>query len=68
MFSEVEKECIWNKWVKILLSISYTSGQDKRPLNLLRRTTQEHHSVVFIVNFEHISHPVLVFLSLTLNK
>ena len=29
---------------------------------------QWRHSGVFIVNFEHISHLVLVFLSLTLNK
>ena len=35
------------------------------------RTTPQHHwrrSGVFIVNFEHISHFVLVFLLLTLSK
>ena len=32
-----------------------------------RTRCQWHHSGVFIVNFEHISHLVLVFLLLTLN-
>ena len=39
--------------------------------NLTINTTERRHwrhSVVFIVNSEHISHIVMVFLSLSLNK
>ena len=46
--------------------INTTKGCDIS-LKLITKKRERHHSIVFIANFEHISHLCLVFLLLTLN-
>ena len=51
-----------NKWI-----LKFNNRNTRRRCEICSKLTIKYRFVIFIVNFEHISHSFLVFLSLTLN-